>query len=265
MSSPSNILFSCISKAKYETEQIVREHALVCIISGVLEFTLSNKKIILQSGDIALVKRNQLAKAQKRPSDEGFEFKSISLFIEQPLLRHYALEHNVREYERYQGETIIHFLSDKFLKAYFASLEPYFEQPAKLTSPMANLKSLEAVELLIARGCEKLLFDFNEPYKIDLERYMLENFKFNIPLEELARLTGRSLSTFKRDFIKKFNTTPQRWLTSKRLEEANYMISHLNKRPSEIYYELGFENFSHFSKVYNQAFKQLSFRAEREI
>ncbi len=41
---------------------------------------------------------------------------------------------------------------------------------------------------------------------------------FNMSLEKFGYLTGRSLTTFKRDFFKTFKTTPQRWLTQKRLE-----------------------------------------------
>jgi AraC-like DNA-binding protein len=52
---------------------------------------------------------------------------------------------------------------------------------------------------------------------------------FNMPLEKFAYLTGRSLSSFKRDFNKAFNTTPQRWLTQKRLELAHYELSEEKK------------------------------------
>jgi AraC-like DNA-binding protein len=53
---------------------------------------------------------------------------------------------------------------------------------------------------------------------------------FNMSLEKLGYLTGRSLSTFNRDFKKLFNTTPQKWLTDKRLELAHYQL--LEKRKS---------------------------------
>jgi AraC-like DNA-binding protein len=70
----------------------------------------------------------------------------------------------------------------------------------------------------------------------------------------MAFLTGRSLSTFKRDFKKTFNTTAGRWLTKRRLEEANYLIARKGKTASEIYLDLGFEDLSHFSSAYKKAF-----------
>jgi len=54
---------------------------------------------------------------------------------------------------------------------------------------------------------------------------MNHNYKYNIPLSSFAKFTGRSLSTFKRDFTNMFETTPEKWLQQKRLEQAHYLIS----------------------------------------
>ena len=68
-----------------------------------------------------------------------------------------------------------------------------------------------------------------------------------MPIEKFGYLTGRSLTTFKRDFKRAFNTTPQKWLTQKRLELAHYQIAERKVKPIEACYETGFENLSHFS------------------
>ena len=75
---------------------------------------------------------------------------------------------------------------------------------------------------------------------------MLDNYHYNAPIENFAKLTGRSLASFKRDFAETFNTPPARWLKEKRLEEAYQLIHQENKKPADIYLELGFENLSHF-------------------
>ena len=46
------------------------------------------------------------------------------------------------------------------------------------------------------------LFDFVEPWKIDILDYLNENYMCDLSLEEIASYTGRSLATFKRDFVK---------------------------------------------------------------
>jgi AraC-like DNA-binding protein len=98
------------------------------------------------------------------------------------------------------------------------------------------------------------LFDFSEPYKIDLEAYMNQNYMFNVPAAQFAKLTGRSLASFKRDFEKVFHTSPGQWLQQKRLSEAYYLIREKGQKPSEVYLDVGFENLSHFSYTFKKAF-----------
>jgi AraC-like DNA-binding protein len=83
---------------------------------------------------------------------------------------------------------------------------------------------------------------------------MEKNFMFNMSLKKFGYLTGRSLTTFQRDFHKAYNITPQRWLTRKRLEAAHYQLAEKNKKPSEVCFETGFENLSHFSSAFKKQF-----------
>jgi AraC-like DNA-binding protein len=90
------------------------------------------------------------------------------------------------------------------------------------------------------------LADFSEPGKIDLAKFMEDNYLFNMPLERFSYFTGRSLTTFKRDFRKIYGSTPQRWLTEKRLKLAHYLLTDGKQKPAEVFREVGFENLSHF-------------------
>ena len=112
---------------------------------------------------------------------------------------------------------------------------PYFENPQALTDKLAQLKTLELIELLLRDDrMQNILFNFQEDFKLDLEAYMNKNYMHNIPLEQFAQLTGRSISTFKRDFQNIYDTTPNKWLLKKRLELAHYLVSkknHGKKRP----------------------------------
>jgi AraC-like DNA-binding protein len=96
--------------------------------------------------------------------------------------------------------------------------------------------------------------DFSEPHKIDLEKFMISNYHFNVPVEKFAQLTGRSLAGFKRDFQKVFDMAPRQWLQEKRLMEARYLIEKKNQKPSAIYLDLGFESLSHFSHSFKRKF-----------
>jgi AraC-like DNA-binding protein len=106
----------------------------------------------------------------------------------------------------------------------------------------------------IAPNVDELLGHFEEPGKLDLVDFMEKNYMFNLPLEKFGYLTGRSLTTFKKDFGKAFGSTPGKWLTQKRLELARYHISEKKRKPSDVYLDVGFEDLSHFSFAFKKHF-----------
>jgi AraC-like DNA-binding protein len=99
-----------------------------------------------------------------------------------------------------------------------------------------------------------VLGQLEEPGKIDLKDFMEKNYMFNLTAAKFGYLTGRSLTTFKRDFKITFNNTPEKWLTQKRLELAHYQIFEKKRRPSDVYLDVGFENLSHFSFAFKKQF-----------
>ncbi|MBC2840419.1 AraC family transcriptional regulator [Robiginitalea sp. SC105] len=91
---------------------------------------------------------------------------------------------------------------------------------------------------------------------LSLEKVMEENFLYNLSLEEFARLAGKSLSSFKRDFQSAFNSTPGRWLTGRRLEHARQLLLGTGLTVKEICFDTGFENPSHFTNAFRKRFGQ---------
>ena len=109
-------------------------------------------------------------------------------------MRDYALQHQIARQERCSGAPLIDLSSNRFLRAYWDSLLPYFNASEKFTPNMASIKTLEAIELLLAAGAGQCLFDLGEPHKIDLEHFMNRNFSF-VSMAEFARLSGRKRQT----------------------------------------------------------------------
>ncbi len=98
------------------------------------------------------------------------------------------------------------------------------------------------------------LLDLDAQEKIDLVPFMQQNYKFNVPVTKFAELTGRSLSTFQRDFQRSFGTNAGKWLLKRRLQAAHEVISERNAAPGDIYLDLGFEDLAHFSRSFKKEF-----------
>ncbi len=61
----------------------------------------------------------------------------------------------------------------------------------------------------------------------------------NYSVNELAELTGRSLSAFKRDFQDVFETTPHQWLLQRKIDYAEQLLVRKKMKASDIYFMLG--------------------------
>lgn len=251
-----NILFSSQDNQEYDNDQIIPELTLSYLVSGKKELNLANRDIVATMGDVALLRRNELLKSLKASDEDGREYQSISIFFTADVLRRYAVQNAVSLQGKYDGEPYVDLSRSPFIKAFFESLVPYFNSPDKLTDRIARLKTAEALELMLQyrSSLQKMIFDLSDPYKIDLEKYMNSNYLYNIPIKEFARLTGRSLSTFKRDFKTVYNSTPEKWLREKRLEVAYSLITEKGQKPSAVCFRVGFSNFSHFSTVFKEKY-----------
>lgn len=252
----ANMLFSCVHEQHFGTEQLVHHHALSMIISGKMEILTPDGARFFEEGTKGILRKNTLLKTRKHPSPDGRPFKSFTIFLTEELLREFALQNSIPAQERFMGNPLVPIPGQSFFDGFFQSMIPYFDQPEYFTPKMAAIKTEEAIELLLRLDplFAGFLFDFSQPFKIDLEAFMQKNYLFNIPMKEFARLSGRSLSTFKRDFGRIFLETPEKWLRTKRLVEARDLIRNAGRRPSDVYLQVGFENFSHFSAAFKNHF-----------
>jgi len=251
----NNLLYSCVYEKQRGNEQFVHEHALGYVMAGETHLLTNEGLKIIPSGSIGIARRNQLVKSVKVPPPGG-EYKAVNIFLNQDFLHRYSAENKIELVGKYSGDYTRALPPDPFLIGYFHSLLPYFSHNIQLSETMSELKTREAVELLLRVDptLKYFLFDFSEPHKIDLEAFMNRNYMYNVPAEQFAKLTGRSLASFKRDFLKVFNTSPGQWLQKKRLEEAHFLITRKRRKPSEVYLEVGFENLSHFSFIFKKTY-----------
>jgi hypothetical protein len=218
-----------------KADVLLEDHLLVWLISGEAKIIQADRTYIFHAGDTLLFPRNQLVKVVSYPKD-GLSHKSVSMHLASDWLKDFYTKNKiqVRQLQVPQFRT---FGRHPLLQSCLASLIPYFDLEETLPENIASLKIEEAVNILraIDRDIDNELASFEDPGKIDLSGFMEKNYMFNMPLNKFGYLTGRSLTTFKRDFKKVFNTTPQKWLTQKRLELAHYELSEKKRRPGEVY------------------------------
>lgn len=157
-----------------------------------------------------------------------------------------------------KNDSAIRVNSDAALSVYFQAMRAFFANVEKPSEHLLKLKLKELiVSILLSKNNSELssyfrsLADTTSP---GIGEIMEANFRYNLSLENYAELCHRSLSSFKRDFQKKFNESPGSWLLKKRLDYAAVLLRNNGMNISQIMFESGFENLSHFSKSFKDKF-----------
>ena len=143
---------------------------------------------------------------------------------------------------------------------FFQSLDFYFENPSLVTDDLLKLKIKELILLLLQTdNSEDIITLFSHlfnPRQADLFEVVQSHLYSAISVADLANLTGRSLSAFKRDFETQFNDTPANFIKEKKMEKALKLIQSTDLSVSEICYEVGFHDSSNFTKTFKKKYNQ---------
>lgn len=250
----SEIKLSCYEDKLFKSDHVFDDHMLVWFISGETRIIQADRTYDFYTGDIFLIPRNQPATIINYPAG-GKPHKTVVMHLSAERLKRFYEKIDLRQ-KLVPEQRIYTFSNHPLLESCMASLIPYFDVKGTFPDDIASLKITEAISILRSANpdVDKVLANFDAPGKADLVNFMEKNFMFNMPLERLGYLTGRSLSTFNRDFKKHFNITPRKWLIEKRLELAYYHLMEKKKKPVEVYLEVGFEDLSHFSFAFKKKY-----------
>lgn len=235
------------------------EHTLIYLISGELEITELGHKTVLHAGECAFMRRDNRMWLQKRVTD-GVPYRSVVLKFNRDFLRTFFSSipkaERPTDVRRDRRSLCVLEAGRADVRSLFESLVPFFDKGEKPSEQLLRLKMTEGLYVLLHTSdtLYASLFDFVDPWKIDIIDFMERNFREDLSVEDMAYNTGRSLSTFKRDFKKCSPLSPEQWLIRRRLAAAHELIMKGGRRVSEICFDVGFKNLSHFSKVYKEVF-----------
>ncbi len=255
----SDIFFSYYFSKDRKCNQMIREHYLIYIFSGEYHIEKGDKRTIVRPGECVFLRRDVRLNTYKvTKADEPF--RGIFMTFKRAFLRDFfknlpedSIPKNTEKFK----DSVIKMPASADVVGLFRSMTAYLDASVKPSEEMMRLKLMEGVYSLlnIDKRFFPTLFDFTEPWKIDLLEFIEQNYSYDLSLEEIASFTGRSLSTFKRDFKKISEQTPQKWIVQRRLMAAKEMIrQHPNKKIKDIYMDVGFKNESHFYYAYKKQF-----------
>ena len=242
--------------SKYDV--FFEEHAVIVVLEGEKKFTSPTQEVHVEKGDILFVQRGFYLMSESINES----YKSLVFFFDEKLLKEFVGLHpelfNIEESATIFENPILLLKSDDNFEKFIQSVFPYFRSRTELKNHFLRLKFqellLHLLELDNSRQLRAILYSLYKGEKVDLSFLMNSYYLKPLTLMELARLSGRSLSAFKRDFQNEFKTSPALWLKNKRLDYADFLLRNNTKNVTEISTEIGYESVSHFIKTYKEKF-----------
>lgn len=133
----------------------------------------------------------------------------------------------------------------------------FTEQKPKFADELLLLKLKELMFLLLGSSQGAMFASYFKTSlyaKVDLRLFMNEYFARGWSLSEFAARSGRSLSGFKSEFARLYETTPMEWIWQKRLEKAKFLIEKGALDIGTAAHRCGFKSHSHFTRMFKESF-----------
>jgi AraC-like DNA-binding protein len=245
----------------FSGRSLLSQNAVSLVISGEKTMHFAEKNVRINSDEFHFLSTGNCLVTMKL--NESIPFKSFLIFFDNSVLTDFYVKHYLRIAE-IQGDkktTVEHYIAfkkDGFILNFIDSLNLLFQSKAKISMEMKLLKFEELMLYLLETHPEKILAfqpsTQSEPDDFQIKKVVESNIISHISIEEMAFLCNMSLSTFKRRFARIFRTSPSKWILQKRMERAREMLQHNGTKPGEIFYQLGYENHSSFTKSFRQTF-----------
>lgn len=233
-------------------------HYFAYVVGGRKKWATPTNEVLVGKEEILFVKKgaNTVYQYFEEPFYVIFIFLSDE-FISNLLVKY---EHVVPISDNPDGneQDLILIQSNTLLHSFFQSLRGYFSEESQISKELLKLKFEELIlTLLTQRGNDAMksfLMGVCKSRKSGLANIMYKYFAHPLSIMDYARLSARSLASFRRDFKQIYHTPPGRWLLSKRLEYARSLLKTTDLSIDEVMDASGFKNRSHFIKSFKNAY-----------
>ena len=238
------------------SDALINEARIVHVVHGKSRLFAADRNVDLNSGDTIIMTSDNFVNSWFA-NENGEANEVIAFQLNAEFLKHLYNNQipswfaNKPEGEKPALEKVKrHVLIDDF----FNSLTNYLNNKELLNEEVILLKIRELISLFIetdSTGKMRNIFaNLFSPKDYNFQEVIQQNIFEDLGAEELAFLVGQSLSSFKRNFKSIYGTSPNKYITSKRLEKSQVLLKSTDLSISEIAYECGFSDVGYFSKVF---------------
>lgn len=247
-----SIVESCTVTHRSRGSMFLEDHMLLVVLEGTNTITHGNMEYVVSKNEMVMLKKAIQINYDKMGNPEkGATYSSLMFFLKDEFLRDFVKMAKIESVETVEPAKVAVKPVKERLRKFFESVVPYFEEPESVDGSLMRLKMLELLYDLVHvdKNMLQQLLQLKQQVHGDIRNVVMDNYASPVSISELAYLSGRSLSSFKRDFFAIYQVTPAQWIREKRLAKAKEMLT-ADMAVTDVCYSLGFENLAHFSRLY---------------
>ena len=254
-----SVIESCVFSDTRTGTMFLEDHLLLFVLEGTYKARHGREEYTVRKNQMVLLKKAVVIdyhKAAELGQDSRVEY--MMFFLKDDLLKDFIKIADIKSLSTDESAAVpvsVREVNERLLK-YLDSLKPYFSESEKIEENLIRLKLLELLFDLTNTDQNILaqLLQLNQISRKNIKAIVEENLLNPVSLNELAYLSGRSLSSFKRDFQALYNMPPSQWIREQWLEKAKDLLLNKSMSVTDVCYTTGFENIAHFSRLFKSHF-----------
>lgn len=249
----TGILSKQLSQPTLNREGYISNHVISIVLKGTQRIkTYDDEWIEIRENEVLLIPRGMYHITDLLPKAGCFE--SLLFFFDDAMVQQFLSHSGITQVDRKKVPSHLKLGVQPKIQIFAQSVISLYGRSARANRSILPLKIQELLHLLSGLVSEQalstFLFRLTLPKKRNLKSFMEQHFTKPLKVEDYAYLTGRSLSSFRRDFKQYFDTTPQAWLKERRMERALEMLNEKDITVTALAQEVGYENLSYFIKAF---------------
>ncbi|HHB79527.1 MAG TPA: AraC family transcriptional regulator [Saprospiraceae bacterium] len=248
------IISKKIYTTELESEKYLSAHAITIVLNGQMRIeSHSGHTTVIGPRQMVFLPKGLYMISDILPGKKPFE--ALVFFFDEALIDEYI---KIAEWEDYQPACLPFMVMNRTqnIDTYVNTLQSLYGNADGRHRAVTRSKLLELLHLISlteqGRDFGHAIFCIRHKQKQSIKELMNANFDKPLAIADYAYLSGRSVSSFHRDFKRLYNQSPKKWLIERRIEKAIQLIDQKEWSITSLAFEVGYKNVSHFIKAFRQ-------------
>jgi AraC family transcriptional regulator, exoenzyme S synthesis regulatory protein ExsA len=248
----TSIYFYSNDQSSVKNKIVYTKNVLCLLLRGKKEVQTPAGKEVVTSDEMMILTSGSVLLSESLSDNDRSE--AIIIFFDNKILSDVCAKRKLKINPGIAIKPLLKIVRDDFINTFCQSLQVLQQENNTAINEFKVQEILGYISSKFPEIFQQLVSQaLADPSKIKLQQIVDLYANKGLTVEELAFLCNMSTSSFKRRFADIYEMSPGKYFTHLKMEQAKLLLS-MQRRPSSIYPELGYENLSSFSNEFKKHF-----------